>query len=172
MQNFNNAASVQGQNGPSETGRAMRQCMGSQRVKPTESGGPLGYNAGKQIKGRKRHALVDANGRELALFPHPGLQRCRPDPAGLKAALGGQALLRLDRSQPPASGGGRSDNRARNGSRLSHCRHGSRQTDRTAIMNQFRHGLLPPRVAALRRSHEQPPQNSLGDSWIVSHRVV
>jgi transposase len=33
----------------------------SQSVKTTESGGPRGYDAGKKIKGRKRHALVDSD---------------------------------------------------------------------------------------------------------------
>ena len=37
----------------------------SQSVKTTESGGPRGYDAGKKIKGRKRHALVDTDGRGL-----------------------------------------------------------------------------------------------------------
>ena len=31
----------------------------SQSVKTTESGGPRGYDAGKKIKGRKRHILTD-----------------------------------------------------------------------------------------------------------------
>ena len=43
----------------------------SQTVKTCESGGPRGYDAGKKIKGRKRHALVDTDGRALVLFPHP-----------------------------------------------------------------------------------------------------
>lgn len=43
----------------------------SQSVKTCESGGPRGYDAGKKIKGRKRHALVDTDGRALLLFPHP-----------------------------------------------------------------------------------------------------
>lgn len=43
----------------------------SQSVKTTESGGPRGYDAGKKIKGRKRHALVDTDGRALLLEPHP-----------------------------------------------------------------------------------------------------
>jgi hypothetical protein len=30
-------------------------------LKTTESGGPRGYDAGKKIKGRKRHALVDSD---------------------------------------------------------------------------------------------------------------
>ena len=42
----------------------------SQSVKTTESGGPRGYDAGKKVKGRKRHALVDTDGRALLLVPH------------------------------------------------------------------------------------------------------
>src|SRR5882762_5820785 len=34
----------------------------SQSVKTTEAGGPRGYDAGKKINGRKRHALVDTDG--------------------------------------------------------------------------------------------------------------
>ena len=39
----------------------------SQSVKTTEAGGPRGYDAGKKIKGRKRHAMVDTDGRPLVL---------------------------------------------------------------------------------------------------------
>jgi len=39
----------------------------SQSVKTTESGGPRGYDAGKKINGRKRHALVDTDGRARSL---------------------------------------------------------------------------------------------------------
>lgn len=42
----------------------------SQSVKTTESGGPRGYDAAKKIKGRKRHALVDTDGRGLVLRLH------------------------------------------------------------------------------------------------------
>jgi transposase len=42
----------------------------SQSVKTTEAGGPRGYDAGKKINGRKRHALVDTDGRALLLEPH------------------------------------------------------------------------------------------------------
>ena len=44
----------------------------SQSIKTTEAGGPRGYDTGKKIKGRKRHALVDTNGRALLLEPHSG----------------------------------------------------------------------------------------------------
>ena len=43
----------------------------SQSVKTTEAGGPRGYDAGKKINGRKRHALVDTDGRGLLVEPHP-----------------------------------------------------------------------------------------------------
>lgn len=43
----------------------------TQSVKTTEAGGPRGYDAGKKIKGRKRHALVDTDGRGLELQVHP-----------------------------------------------------------------------------------------------------
>jgi putative transposase len=42
----------------------------SQSVKTTEAGGPRGYDAGKKIKGRKRHARVDTDGRALVLQAH------------------------------------------------------------------------------------------------------
>src|SRR5271169_6398547 len=43
----------------------------SQSVKTTEAGGPRGYDAGKKINGRKRHAMVDTDGRGLMLQVHP-----------------------------------------------------------------------------------------------------
>ena len=42
----------------------------SQSVKTTESGGPRGYNAGKNVKGRTRHAFVDTDDRALLVEPH------------------------------------------------------------------------------------------------------
>ena len=42
----------------------------SQSVKTVEAGGPTGYDAGKKIKGRKRHAMVDTDGRGLVLHAH------------------------------------------------------------------------------------------------------
>jgi transposase len=43
----------------------------SQSVKTTESGGPSGYDAGKRVKGRKRHILTDTNGLLVAASVHP-----------------------------------------------------------------------------------------------------
>jgi transposase len=43
----------------------------SQSVKTTESGGPRGYDAGKKIKGRKRHLLTDTLGLPVAAVVHP-----------------------------------------------------------------------------------------------------
>ena len=60
----------------------------SQSVKTTEAGGPRGYDAGKKINGRKRHALVDTDGRGLVLEPHP---------ASIQDRDGGGPLLRASR---------------------------------------------------------------------------
>jgi len=43
----------------------------SQSVKTTESGGPRGYDAGKKIKGRKRHIVTDTQGHLVGLQVHP-----------------------------------------------------------------------------------------------------
>ena len=42
----------------------------SQSVKTTESGGPRGYDAGKKIKGRKRHILTDTDGNVVHAVIH------------------------------------------------------------------------------------------------------
>lgn len=43
----------------------------SQSVKMTEQRGERGYDAGKKIKGRKRHLLVDTLGLLLVTVVHP-----------------------------------------------------------------------------------------------------
>jgi putative transposase len=45
--------------------------MDSRSVKTVEPGGPRGYDAGKKVKGRKRHVKVDTDGRALILQAHP-----------------------------------------------------------------------------------------------------
>jgi transposase len=42
----------------------------SQSVKTTESGGPRGYDAGKKVKGRKRHIVTDTLGVLLSCIVH------------------------------------------------------------------------------------------------------
>jgi len=42
----------------------------SQSAKTTESGGPRGFDAGKKIKGRKRHIVTDTQGNLVGLVVH------------------------------------------------------------------------------------------------------
>ncbi|MFT2093192.1 IS5 family transposase [Acidiphilium multivorum] len=47
----------------------------SQSVKTTEAGGPRGFDAGKKIKGRKRHIITDTIGHLVgAVVHHAGIQ--------------------------------------------------------------------------------------------------
>jgi putative transposase len=64
----------------------------SQSVKTVEAGGPRGYDAGKKIKGRKRHAMVDTDGRGLVLQAHP---------ASIQDRDGAVPLLKASRASFP-----------------------------------------------------------------------
>jgi len=57
-----------------QAGRDLLPSVGiidSQSVPTTESGGPRGVDAGKRIKGRKRHIVTDTEGFLLAAQVHP-----------------------------------------------------------------------------------------------------
>lgn len=67
----------------------------SQSVKTTESGGIRGFDAGKRIKGRKRHIVVDTVGLLVGLVVHAAdIQDRDGAPAVLKTILGRWPWLR------------------------------------------------------------------------------
>jgi transposase len=59
----------------------------SQSVKTTEAGGPRGYDAGKKVKGRKRHLLTDTLGYLIAALIHSADIQDRDGAAALLAAI-------------------------------------------------------------------------------------
>ncbi len=59
----------------------------SQSVKTTESGGPRGLDAGKKIKGRKRHILTDTGGLLLAARVHAANIQDRDGAPGVLASI-------------------------------------------------------------------------------------
>src|SRR5712691_11676321 len=59
----------------------------SQSVKTTEAGGPCGYDAGKKIKGRKRHLLTDTTGLLVGAIVHEASLQDRDGAPLLLAAV-------------------------------------------------------------------------------------
>ena len=78
----------------------------SQSVKTTESGGVSGYDAGKRIKGRKRHIVTDTTGLLVGLEVHSAAIQDRDGaPDVLKAVAARYPVLRV---RPAHSDGSRS----------------------------------------------------------------
>ena len=71
-------------------GRAASPSAGvidSQSVKTTEAGGPRGFDAGKKIKGRKRHILTDTTGLMVAAMVHEASIQDRDGAVPLLASI-------------------------------------------------------------------------------------
>lgn len=76
--------------------RPTAAILDSQSVKSDPHGGEVGYDAGKRIKGRKRHLLVDTLGLILGIFVTPASTPEREGGQGLlEHTLGWLAWLRL-----------------------------------------------------------------------------
>lgn len=76
--------------------RPTAAILDSQSVKSDPHGGEVGYDAGKRIKGRKRHLLVDSLGLILGIFVTPASTPERDGAQGLlERTLAWFAWLRL-----------------------------------------------------------------------------
>ena len=87
-QDKNNRGGIITANGSGRDASPTAAIIDSQSIKTTEAGGPRGYDAGKKINGRKRHALVDTDGRGLLIEPRP---------ASIQDRDGGGPLLQASR---------------------------------------------------------------------------
>ena len=62
---------VRARHAPGREAVASAAIIDSQSVATTECGGPRGLDAGKRIKGRKRHIVTDTQGLLLDVLVHP-----------------------------------------------------------------------------------------------------
>ena len=82
--------------GAGKRSRPTAAILDSQSVKSDPHGGVVGYDAGKRIKGRKRHLLVDTLGLILGIFVTPASTPEREGAQGLlERTLGWLSWLRL-----------------------------------------------------------------------------
>jgi len=159
----------------------------SQSVKTTESGGPRGYDAGKKIKGRKRHIVTDTQGNwsgwscmkpafRIAMAPRV----CSPRSARMAAPYLRRRRLCRAETAPGVETHGRMDDR-----NYQALRHGAGLRGSTAQMGRgtnfrmarplpktgegFRGDHRQRRCLGARRSHPHPhasPRKSFLDAYV------
>ncbi len=132
----------------------------SQSVKTTQSGGVRGYDGGKKIKGRKRHPMVDTDGRALKLQAHS---------AAIQDRDGAGPLLQASRARWPFvalgyADGGYAGPRVADGSpiRIEVVRKADNQVGFAVIIRRW---VVERFLAWINRTSRQFPPNRVSNLW-------
>jgi hypothetical protein len=123
---------------------AQHRCIDSQLVKATESGGICGYDAGKKIKGRKRHILTDTRGFLIFILVHAADVQDRDGAVDVLKGIR-QRFLGCAKSSPTAA------------TQAQNC--ATRSAAMAIGLSRSSHAPMPPRIS----------KSFLGAGWSSAH---
>jgi len=153
----------------------------SQSVRTNEAGGPRGYDAGKKIMGRKRHALVDTDGAALSCWLTPlacrivtgrvrcWLPRAARSPSSRRSSPTLATKARASRPQPASPSRSSAASPIRSASPSSHGDGSSSASLPGSTATEGSGRMQKPPSHRPQRSSTQPPPWSSSDASPVHH---